>query len=75
MNNHRRNPDETGTYIEDENLEVNVWVNYTGRCHGSDDFYDVYIETTDGKFVKKFNEIYSRIPSFIIGGKSYYKGR
>lgn len=61
-----RNPDETGTYINDKSLKVNVWVNYAGRCHGSDDYFEVFIQTTDGKFVKRFTESYSQIPSFVV---------
>lgn len=64
-----RNPDQTGTYINDTSLEVNVWINYEGRCHGSDDYYEVFIQTTDGKFVARFTEIYSRIPSFVVKRK------
>jgi hypothetical protein len=70
-----RQPDETGVYINDNSLEVNVWVDYVGRCHGSDDYYQVLIQTTDGKHVTRFTEIYSRIPSFVVDGISYYKCR
>jgi hypothetical protein len=70
-----RNPDETGIYINDNSVEVNVWVNYTGRCHGSDDYFEVFIQTTDGKYVTRFTEIYSQIPSFVVNGKGYYKGK
>ena len=38
-----RKPDETGKYIGNPNIEVNVWVDYSGRCHGSDDYYQVLI--------------------------------
>lgn len=70
-----RPPDETGTYIHDKRMKVNVWVNYEGRCHGSDDYYEVFIQTTKGKFVTRFTQLYSQVPSFIVGGKSYYKGK
>ena len=70
-----RKPDETGIYIEDNSLNVNVWVDYVSRCHGSDDYYSVLIKTTDGVFVKRFTEIYSQIPSFVVNGESYYKGK
>lgn len=33
-----RKPDETGIYVDDRSLNVNVWVGYVGRCHGSDDY-------------------------------------
>lgn len=68
-----RKPDETGIYINDNSLEVNVWINYAGRCHGSDDYFEVFIQTTDGKYVTRFTEIYSQIPSFVVNGKGYYK--
>lgn len=70
-----RKPDETGIYINDKSLEVNVWVNYAGRCHGSDDYFEVFIQTTDGKYVTRFTEIYSQIPSFVVNGKGYYKSK
>lgn len=70
-----RAPDETGFYINDNSLEVNVWVDYVGRCHGSDDYYEVFIQTTEGKYVTRFTEIYSRIPSFVVNGTSYHKCR
>ena len=59
-------PDETGRYIHDTSIEVNVWVKYVGRCHGSYDYYDVFIQTTEGKFIKRFTDIYSQIPAFTI---------
>lgn len=70
-----RKPDETGFYINDPSIEVNVWVAYSGRCHGSDDYYNVLIKTLEGKLVTTFKEIYSQIPSFVVGGKPYYKGK
>ena len=70
-----RKPAETGTYINDKTLEVNVWANYAGRCHGSSDYFEVFIQTTDGKFVTRFTELYSLIPSFVVDGKGYYKGK
>lgn len=69
------NPDQSGFYIDNPLIEVDVWVNYSGRCHGSDDYYEVFIKSKCGKFTKRFTEIYSQIPTFIVDGKPFYKGK
>lgn len=70
-----RPPDESGIYIFDKTKNVNIWANYKSRGHGSHDDYEVYIETTEGKFIDRFTIYCSQIPSYIVGGKSYYKGK
>jgi len=70
-----RKPDETGVYIFDNTKIVNVWVNYSSRLHGSDDYYEVFIQETNGNFVFRDIMIFSQIQSFVVGGKPYYKGR
>ena len=67
-------PDEIGWYINDPTKLVSVHVTCIGRIHGSDDEYEVIIKDSNGNQIKKFREIYSIVPSFIVGGKSYYKG-
>jgi hypothetical protein len=70
----RRKPTETGQYIKNPDITVNVWATYKGRCHGSDDYYFIRIETLDGKLVEKFEILDSSVPSYIVGGKPYYVG-
>jgi len=67
-----RQPRETGRYIANPDLEVNVYVEYAGHEHGGTDNYDVLIHTTDGRFVLR--DIFSggSVPSFIVGGKNYH---
>lgn len=69
-----KKPNETGVYIYDSNLTVNVFATYKGRCHGSDDYYFIKIETLDGKLVDKFEILNSHVPSYIVGGEPYYIG-
>jgi len=60
-----REPNATGKYIKDKRKKVNVWVNYAGRVHGSDDWYEVFIQTTKGDFVARYTDIYSDISDAI----------
>ena len=70
-----RKPNESGIYIFDNTKLVDVWVNYHGRCHGSDDYYNVIIRDHLGNLVYNSVNIYSQIPSFIVGGSPYYVGK
>ena len=66
-----RPPDYSGLLAKDPTLEVNVWENYAGRCHGSDDYYEIFIQTIFGEYVARFTELYSSVPCFVTKESKY----